>query len=122
MEKDNSEKKCLTDSDECGNFGVNYQKRQYRETSLRQTWRDIASGSERLWTVFLFSLVAVIGSVLMGLALGYSSPSLVNFQSLLKQGRLDYEEFKDPKYGGDKNVQGMFGVSVTIRHIYYFII
>ena len=54
--------------------------RGYR--SLQQTLRDIATGPERLWVVMVFSLVAVLGSASMGLALGYSSPSIVNFDSL----------------------------------------
>ena len=66
---------------------VNY-KREPRRTgwqpglSLQQTLRDIASAPERLWVVLLFVLVAVIGSALMGLALGYSSPTILNFRTL----------------------------------------
>lgn len=53
-----------------------------RAWSLQQTLRDIATGPERLWVVMVFSLVVVLGSALMGLALGYSSASIVNFEKL----------------------------------------
>ena len=50
--------------------------------SLQQTLRDIATGPERLWVVTVFSLVVVLGSASMGLALGYSSASIVDFDKL----------------------------------------
>ena len=40
---------------------------------LKRQWKELASGKQRLSTVLLFSVIAAMGSCLMGFALGYSS-------------------------------------------------
>ena len=80
-----------------------------RARSLQQTLRDIATGPERLWVVMVFSLVAVLGSALMGLALGYSSPSIVNFDQLVNKDDPPQLQYK---LGTGLAQQGLFGVRV----------
>ena len=41
--------------------------------SLKKQWKDLTSGKQRLSTVLLYSVIAAMGSCLMGFALGYSS-------------------------------------------------
>lgn len=108
MEVDNDEKKRLTENADNGvSYGLNYERRELRGSSLRQTLRDCTSGPERLWSVLLYSLVAVIGSVLNGLALGYSSATLLNFQQLKEQHQFDQPQLT----GNNSEIQGLFGVS-----------
>lgn len=105
MESDSDEKTRLRSGDGTS-YSVNYEKAAKRARSLQQTLRDITSGPERLWVVFLFSLIAVIGSSLMGLALGYSSASILDFTELkLNASELQYDLAKGI------GQQGIFGVS-----------
>ena len=71
----------------------------------------ILHSKERIWTVAVFSLIACIGSVVIGLFLGYSTNTLKELSDLQQEG--------DETYGVAKGswTASWFGVSLTIGTI-----
>ena len=75
-------------------------------SALKVYWKELTSGQYRLSTLLLYSLVASLGSLLMGITLGYSSVtqlSLVNTTTYYNIHSPTKTEFE------------WFGVSLTVR-------
>ena len=66
---------------------------------------SILHAKERLWTVALFSIIACIGSVVIGMSLGYSTNTLSELSDLYHRG--------DHVYGIENGTwtASLFGVS-----------
>ena len=66
---------------------------------------DIRHSKERIWTMGSFSLIACIGSLVNGMALGYSTNTLAELSDLYSEG--------DDLYGIEKGSTeaSQFGVS-----------
>lgn len=70
--------------------------------SLKRQWKELTSGKHRLSTVLLYSVIAAMGSCLMGFALGYSSLAQLDIKYKNPVGtELDQQQFQ------------YFGVSYT---------
>ena len=66
---------------------------------------------ERVWTVAVFSLIACLGSVVIGMMLGYSTNTLSELSTLYQNGDEEY---------GIKNgtwTASLFGVSFLCKRI-----
>lgn len=83
-------------------YGINEES---KEEDSNTNAVAITHSKERIWTVALFSLIACVGSLIVGVFLGYSTNTLSELSDLYRHGDSDY---------GVKNgslIASLFGVS-----------
>ena len=67
-------------------YGINEESQEEKNGSSL----SVSHSNERVWPVAMFSLIACIGSVLIGFFLGYSTNTLSEFSDLYHSGEHTY--------------------------------
>ena len=85
-------------------YGINEEEDNSTEGEVDEGKVSVLHSTDRIWTVAVFSLIACLGSVVIGMCLGYSTNTLAELSTLYQDG--------DDVYGIDKGSTeaSLFGV------------
>ena len=85
-----------------GNEGVSIQSESssehVAEKSVVESIKIAVKSPERLWTVVLFALIACVGSLLPGAAIGYSTNTISNLESNAGRYGIDLHDFDEDTF------------------------